>query len=53
MLRTEFEKLARAMWWSAFGEALAPKRRAEIERLVQVDVGLAYAEKLLDQGPKR
>jgi hypothetical protein len=52
MRRTDFEKLSRALWWAAFGETSAPKKRAEIERLVQVDVGLAYGEKLLDQEPR-
>lgn len=51
MRREDFEKMARHLWWTAYGDA-APAHRAEIERLVETTAGLAYGEKLLDQEPR-
>ena len=52
MHRTEFEKHARKFWTETYGENAKGSALVNIEKLVQVTVGLAYAEKLLEQGRK-
>lgn len=51
MRREDFEKMARHLWWTAYGDA-ATAHRAQIERLVETSVAVAYGEKLLDQEPR-
>lgn len=53
MLRTEFEKQARKLWTEAYGENAKGRALVDIEKLVQVTLGLAYGEKLLDQEPPK
>jgi hypothetical protein len=54
MHRTEFEQRIRQVWIDALAEARptinAAERAPVIARLTETVVGLAYAEKLLDQG---
>jgi hypothetical protein len=56
MRRTEFEQRVRQLWIDALAEVrpriTAAERAPVIARLTETVVGLAYAEKLLDQERK-
>jgi hypothetical protein len=52
MRKTDFEKMARHLWRTAYGDKALANRPA-IENLVQTCIGLAYGDKLLDQEPRK